>query len=258
MKNSILLLTLLATVACEAPPEPTTKPIAKATEAAAPVIQQAGSLSSVVGWLVAGAVILALLGLAAGLVVWYFKKVKPDASETQEAFDRLETSLLHIQKEQRILAADYADLKRKHDGLAEILLAFIEDLQTARHRLEILQNPDYQTIQGGASFYYPKLSALIGALDDGNRQSLIMAETGLLQAEVQATSRYVGIILNRVIATRGIIAHTSYKLRKTGAVALLRQMDNTYQACEERLYQLNEPGYVALYDKRLLGPGDER
>lgn len=196
---------------------------------------------------VAAICLIVLAGLA--MLIRYFKKRNRQAPDpTGPAFDQFNRSLLHVQRQQNLLASDLADLKRKHDGLADILLAFIEDLETSKHRLEILQLPDDRAVKGALSFYDPKLAAVVGALDVHRRADLLTSEAGFTRAEIEATERYTTIILNRIVAVRGAIAHTQLKLRKSGYVALLRQMDNTFLACENRLAQLNEPAYVALYE----------
>lgn len=194
-------------------------------------------------------VIVLTVLIGAGYLVYKFITKKSDQPQVK-ALDEFQESLLKVQREQRNLASDLADLKRKHDGLIEILLAFIEDLETSKHRLEILQSPDVNSIRGGMSFYDNKFSTLLGALDSSRQTELLTSESGFTQAEIEAIERYTGIVLNRIIAVRGTIAHTQLKVRKSGYVALLQQMGSTLQSCEDRLYQLNEPGYVQLYQPK--------
>lgn len=187
----------------------------------------------------------ALAGYALYRLVLKFYRTEPKPE--MKALDEFEASLLRVQREQKNLATDLTDLKVKCDGLIEIMLAFIDDLEVSKHRLEILQAPDINQIRGGSSFYDHKLAALLGALNSTRQAELLASERGFTQAEIVAIERYIDVVLNRVIAVRGTIAHTRLKLRKSGYVALLQQMSSTLQSCEDRLCQLNEPGYVQLY-----------
>lgn len=198
--------------------------------------------------------VITVLGVLSLLIITGYilakKFYKSEVEPETKALDEFESSLLKVQHEQKNLASDLRDLKRKHDGLIEILLAFIEDMEASKHRLEILQSQDVNTIRGGMSFYDQKFSALLGALDSNKQTELLASEQGFTQAEIMAIERYTGLVLNRIIAVRGSIAHTQLKIRKSGYVVLLQHMNTTLQGCENRLYELNEPGYVQLYEER--------